>query len=66
MGAGDEIRVVERPEHDVTMELMAEARVHRGGHDERLLAAPGLPEKWRRRAAQPAAPSRSAAAERRA
>ena len=27
LGAGDEIRVVERPEHSVTMELMADARV---------------------------------------
>jgi MOSC domain-containing protein YiiM len=61
LGAGDEIRVVDRPEHDVTMELMAEARLNRGGHDERLLAAPGLPEKWRRRAAQVAAASRAAA-----
>ena len=66
LGAGDEIRVVERPEHEVTMELMADARLNRGGHDERLLAAPGLPEKWRRRAASAAAPSRAAAAERRA
>jgi MOSC domain-containing protein YiiM len=60
LGAGDEIRVVERPEHDVTMELMADARLNRGGHDRRLLAAPGLPEKWRRRAAQAAAPRRAA------
>jgi MOSC domain-containing protein YiiM len=62
LGAGDEIRVVERPDHNVTMELMAEARLNRGGHDERLLAAPELPEKWRRRAAQAAAPSRAAMA----
>jgi MOSC domain-containing protein YiiM len=60
LGVGDEIRVVERPEHDVTMELMADARLNRGGHDERLLAAPGLSEKWRRRAAQAAAPRRAA------
>ena len=57
LAAGDEIQIVERPEHDVTMELMADARLNRGGHDERLLAAPGLPEKWRRRAAQAAAPN---------
>ena len=57
LGAGDEIRVVERPEHDVTMELMADARLNRGGHDERLLAAPGLPEKWRRRALRPPRPA---------
>ena len=66
LGAGDEIRVVERPEHEVTMELMADARLNRGGHDERLLAAPGLPEKWRRRAAQAAAPRRVATGQRRA
>ena len=57
LGAGDEIRVVERPEHNVTMELMADARLNRGGHDERLLAAPGLSEKWRRRALRPPRPA---------
>jgi MOSC domain-containing protein YiiM len=60
LGAGDEIRVVERPEHDVTMELAAAARLHDHALAERLLAAPALSEAWRDWADQAAAASRAA------
>jgi MOSC domain-containing protein YiiM len=54
LGAGDEIEVVERPDHEVTMRFMADSRLSRGGHDERLLAAAdAIPAKWRRRALRP-------------
>lgn len=54
LGAGDAIEVVERPDHDVTMRLMADARLDHGGHDPRLLAAAEvLPAKWHRRALKP-------------
>ena len=63
LGAGDPIEIVRRPDHGVTMRLMADARLDRAGRDKRLLeAADFLPAKWRRRALKPprpaAAPSR--------
>jgi MOSC domain-containing protein YiiM len=53
LGAGDAIEVIERPDHDVTLRLMADVRLDHGGHDPRILAADALPEKWRRRALKP-------------
>ena len=54
LGAGDTIEVVSRPDHDVTMRLMADARLDHGGRDRRLLdAADVLPAKWHRRALKP-------------
>jgi MOSC domain-containing protein YiiM len=51
LGAGDPIRVVDRPDHPVTVGLMARARLHDASLWPLLLpAAPALPEKWRRRA----------------
>jgi MOSC domain-containing protein YiiM len=47
LGAGDDIAVVERPDHDVTMELIARAALHDRSLAERVLAAPALSEKWR-------------------
>jgi MOSC domain-containing protein YiiM len=48
VGAGDAIEVVERPDHDVTMGLFAHAILHDHARLQRLLAAPRLPEDWRR------------------
>jgi MOSC domain-containing protein YiiM len=47
VGAGDEIRVVERPDHDLTVRDVF--RVYTRDRDEvvRLLAIPQLPESWR-------------------
>ena len=47
VGAGDEIRVVERPDHDVTIRDVF--RIYTRDRDEigRLLAIPRLPESWR-------------------
>lgn len=47
LGAGDVVEVLERPSHDVTMELVARAALHDDGLSGRLLAAPALSEKWR-------------------
>jgi MOSC domain-containing protein YiiM len=47
LGAGDEIRVVDRPDHDVTMELVARAKLHDSTLAERVLAAPALSDRWR-------------------
>ena len=55
LGAGDEIEVVERPTHDVTMQLVARTALHDHGLGERLLAAPQLSDKWLRRAREWAA-----------
>jgi MOSC domain-containing protein YiiM len=45
--AGDEIEIVERPDHDVTVALFAHA--YQGNRSElpRLLDAPALPQEWR-------------------
>ncbi len=47
VGAGDEIRVVERPDHDLTVRDVF--RIYTRDRDEvaRLLAIPKLPESWR-------------------
>jgi MOSC domain-containing protein YiiM len=47
VGAGDEIRVVERPDHDLTVRDVF--RIYMRDRDEvaRLLAVPRLPESWR-------------------
>src|ERR1700676_2441430 len=48
IGAGDEIRVVERPDHDVTVRDVF--RIYTRDHDEamRLLAVPRMSESWKR------------------
>jgi MOSC domain-containing protein YiiM len=46
--AGDTIEVVDRPDdHDVTVGLIAEIRLHATHDAVRLLDAPALPEPWR-------------------
>ena len=47
LGAGDEIRVIERPDHDLTIGDIF--RIYTAGHDEadRLLSVPQLSEAWR-------------------
>jgi MOSC domain-containing protein YiiM len=52
VGAGDEIRVVEKPNHGVTIRDVF--RIYVRDHDEieRLLAVPRMSETWRRWAAQ--------------
>ena len=44
---GDDIRVMSRPTHDVTLGLMAES-LRDPAKRAALLAAPRLPERWRR------------------
>jgi MOSC domain-containing protein YiiM len=48
IGAGDEIRVVERPDHDLTIRDVF--RIYMGDRNEvgRLLAVPRMSESWRR------------------
>ena len=48
VGAGDEIRVVERPDHDLTIRDVF--RIYTRDHDEveRLVAVPRMSESWRR------------------
>ena len=48
LGAGDEVELVERPEHDVTVRLIAKAVLVDHGLAPRLLAAPRLSEDYRR------------------
>ena len=55
LGAGDEIALIERPEHEVTVALVGRARLHDGALAERLLAAPQLSDEWRRWAERTAA-----------
>jgi MOSC domain-containing protein YiiM len=55
IGAGDAIEVVERPEHDVTMRLIAEAVLADHGIAGRLLAAPRLSPAYRQWAEDKAA-----------
>jgi MOSC domain-containing protein YiiM len=54
IGAGDAIEVLERPGHDVTVRLVAEAILHDHALAARLLAADALPETVRSWAAQAA------------
>ncbi len=44
IGAGDAIEVVERPEHEVSVRLVAEAMLHDHALAPRLLVAPQLPD----------------------
>ena len=48
VGAGDEIRVVERPDHDLTIRDVF--RIYTSDRDEadRLLAVPRMSESWKR------------------
>ncbi len=47
IGAGDEVTVLERPDHGVSVALIAEARLSDHSLAPRLLAAPALPAAWR-------------------
>jgi MOSC domain-containing protein YiiM len=47
LAAGDEIEIVERPDHDVTVVLMAHAYQHDRSQLPRLLDAPAIPRRWR-------------------
>jgi MOSC domain-containing protein YiiM len=47
LAAGDEVEVVERPDHDVTVRLIAEAVLADQGLAPRLLAAPRLSTQYR-------------------
>jgi MOSC domain-containing protein YiiM len=47
LGAGDEVELVERPEHDVSVRLIAEAVLVDHGLARRLLAAPRLSADYR-------------------
>ena len=48
VGAGDEIRVVERPAHDLTIREVFRIYLHDRDDAERLLAVPQLSESWKR------------------
>jgi MOSC domain-containing protein YiiM len=51
VGAGDAIRVVERPDHDLTIRDVFRIYTRDRGEVERLLAVPRMSESWRRWAA---------------
>jgi MOSC domain-containing protein YiiM len=51
VGAGDEIRVVERPNHDLTIRDVFRIYTSDRAEVERLLAVPNISESWRRWAA---------------
>ncbi len=55
VGAGDDIDLIERAEHDVTVTLVGRARLQDRGLAERLLAAPQLSDEWREWAERSAA-----------
>ena len=48
LGAGDEIRVVERPDHDLTIRDVFRIYTRDRAEVERLLAVPQMSESWRR------------------
>jgi MOSC domain-containing protein YiiM len=48
VGAGDEIRVVERPDHDLTIREVFRIYTRDRDEAERLLAVPRMSESWRR------------------
>jgi MOSC domain-containing protein YiiM len=48
VGAGDEIRVVERPDHDLTIRDVFRIYTRDRAEAERLLAVPRMSESWRR------------------
>jgi len=47
VGAGDEIRVIERPNHDLTVRDVFRIYTRDRHEVERLLAVPGMSESWR-------------------
>ncbi len=51
VGAGDEIRVVEKPDHDLTIRDVSRIYTRDRHEVERLLAVPQMSESWRRWAA---------------
>src|SRR5882724_11971490 len=51
VGTGDEIRVVERPDHDLTVRDVFRIYIRDRAEVERLLAVPQMSESWRRWAA---------------
>jgi MOSC domain-containing protein YiiM len=55
LGAGDAVEAVERPDHTVSVRLVADAYLHDHSLAGRMLEAPGLPEGWRSWAQQRAA-----------
>ena len=48
VGAGDEIRVVERPAHDLTIRDVFRIYIHDRDEAEPLLAVPQMSESWKR------------------
>src|SRR5260370_18448972 len=48
VGAGDKIRVVERPDHDLTIRDVFRIYTRDRDEAERLLAVPRMSESWRR------------------
>ena len=48
VGAGDEVRVVERPDHDLTIRDVFRIYTRDRDEVERLLAVPRMSESWRR------------------
>ena len=47
VGAGDEIRVVERPDHDLTVRHVFRIYTHDRHEADRLLAVPQMSESWK-------------------
>lgn len=47
LGAGDEVEVVDRPDHDVSLALFVDAYEHDRSQLPRLLEADALPDAWR-------------------
>jgi len=47
LGAGDEIRVIERPDHDLTVRQVFRIYTRDRHEADRLLAVPGMSESWR-------------------
>jgi MOSC domain-containing protein YiiM len=48
LSAGDGVHVLHRPDHEVTVALISQVRLHTPEQAHRLLAAPELPAGWRR------------------
>jgi MOSC domain-containing protein YiiM len=48
LGAGDEIRVIDRPKHDLTIRDVFRIYTHDRDEIERLVAIPGISESWRK------------------
>ena len=47
VGAGDEVRVLSRPAHDVSISLVSHAYLHDHGEAARLVEIPQLSDAWR-------------------